>query len=305
MQTRVKTNPPPVAKSIIYAGSYDSPIDGDIAEQYLEVKKKHNGQLFIPIEESDATVTLGLSSGSFRTTMSRAKGHFTEEDPFGADLAVSLYEQVGRVLSDFTPGLSFAEAPEPAVMVNPRHAKKIHVVTVAGPTVTGKQAVIEEVARMTDGVVIPTVTTRPKRKHEAKSTDRIFVSDSKFKEMIEQGEFVEWNKAKNGYMFGRRFSDFTKPVAVVDVNLRNVSKYQDAFPSTTSVFLDPDMTPAKLATKLRSEVAVTKEQAATKAKQIKNLEDKIKIMKISKSVDLEISEFGISLFKFSNKLSLN
>ena len=126
LQTRVKTNPPPVAKSIIYAGSYDSPIDGDIAEQYLEVKKKHNGQLFIPIEESDATVTLGLSSGSFRTTMSRAKGHFTEEDPFGADLAVSLYEQIGRVLSDFTPGLSFAEAPEPAVMVNPRHAKKIH-----------------------------------------------------------------------------------------------------------------------------------------------------------------------------------
>ena len=58
LQTRVKTNPPPVAKSIIYAGSYDSPIDGDIAEQYLEVKKKHNGQLFIPIEESDATVTL-------------------------------------------------------------------------------------------------------------------------------------------------------------------------------------------------------------------------------------------------------
>ena len=268
LQTRVKTNPPPVAKSIIYAGSYDTPIDGDIAEQYLEVKKKHNGQLFIPIEESDATVTLGLSSGSFRTTMSRAKGHFTEEDPFGADLAVSLYEQIGRVLSDFTPGLSFAEAPEPAVMVNPRHAKKIHVVTVAGPTVTGKQAVIEEVARMTGGVVVPTVTTRPKRKHEAKSTDRIFVSDSKFKEMIEQGEFVEWNKAKNGYMFGRRFSDFTKPVAVVDVNLRNVSKYQDAFPNTTSVFLDPDMTPAKLATKLRSEVAVTKEQAATKAKQI-------------------------------------
>ena len=200
--------------------------------------------------------------------MSRAKGHFTEEDPFGADLAVSLYEQIGRVLSDFTPGLSFAEAPEPAVMVNPRHAKKIHVVTVAGPTVTGKQAVIEEVARMTGGVVIPTVTTRPKRKHEAKSTDRIFVSESKFKEMIEQGEFVEWNKAKNGYMFGRRFSDFTKPVAVVDVNLRNVSKYQDAFPNTTSVFLDPDMTLAKLATKLRSEVAVTKEQAATKAKQI-------------------------------------
>ena len=156
LQTRVKTNPPPVAKSIIYAGSYDTPIDGDIAEQYLEVKKKHNGQLFIPIEESDATVTLGLSSGSFRTTMSRAKGHFTEEDPFGADLAVSLYEQIGRVLSDFTPGLSFAEAPEPAVMVNPRHAKKIHVVTVAGPTVTGKQAVTEEVARMTGGVVVPT-----------------------------------------------------------------------------------------------------------------------------------------------------
>ena len=143
-----------------------------------------------------------------------------------------------------------------------------YTVTVTGPTVTGKQAVIEEVARMTGGVVIPTVTTRPKRKHEAKSTDRIFVSESKFKEMIEQGEFVEWNKAKNGYMFGRRFSDFTKPVAVVDVNLRNVSKYQDAFPNTTSVFLDPDMTPAKLATKLRSEVAVTKEQAATKAKQI-------------------------------------
>ena len=70
-------------------------------------------------------------------------------------------------------------------------------------------------------------------------------------------------------MFGRRFSDFSR--AVVDVNLRNVSKYQDAFPNTTSVFLDPDMTPAKLATN-RSGVAVTKEQAYV-AKQINKVAD--------------------------------
>ena len=262
-----RTNPPPTAKSIIYSGSYDTPIDGDIAEATMgeAFKKKYNAQLFLNDAESNTSPNIGLSGGSFRVTMSKAKGHFTEEDPFGADLAVSLYEKYGRILSDFTPGLSFAEVPEPAIMVNPRHAKNLQVVAVAGPTLSGKEVIIEELARMLDGDVIPTVTTRPKRKHEGRSTDRVFISETKFKEMIEKGDFVEWNKSSNGYMYGRRYSDFKKPIAVVDSNLRNVVKYQEAFPNTTSVFLDIDMTPAQLSKKLRSKTAITEKQVKAKA----------------------------------------
>lgn len=262
-----RTNPPPTAKSIIYSGSYDTPIDGDIAEISLgeSFKRTYKAQLFLNDAESNTSPNIGLSGGSFRVTMSKAKGHFTEEDPFGADLAVSLYEKYGRILSEFTPGLSFAEVPEPAIMVNPRHAKNLKVIAVTGPTLSGKEVIIEELARMLDGAVIPTVTTRPKRKHEGRSTDRVFVSETKFKEMIEKGDFVEWNKSSNGYMYGRRYSDFKKPIAVVDSNLRNVVKYQEAFPNTTSVFLDIDMTPAQLSKKLRSKTAITEKQVKAKA----------------------------------------
>lgn len=262
-----RTNPPPTAKSIIYSGSYDTPIDGDIAEISLgeSFKRTYKAQLFLNDIESNTSPNIGLSGGSFRVTMSKAKGHFTEEDPFGADLAVSLYEKYGRILSEFTPGLSFAEAPEPAIMVNPRHAKNLKVIAVAGPTLSGKEVIIEELARMLDGAVIPTVTTRPKRTHEGRSTDRVFVSETKFKEMIEKGDFVEWNKSSNGYMYGRRYSDFKKPIAVVDSNLRNVVKYQEAFPNTTSVFLDIDMTPAQLSKKMRSKTAITEKQVKAKA----------------------------------------
>ena len=274
LSDRPLNNPPPVASSVVYRGSFESPIDGDIASELLAEMKSpsakdiltpNQSQMSLYDEDTNMKMTLIVKDGSYIIRANKKDGHYTDEDPYGYDRVMSVVSKVGSILQDIHPDIYIGEV-EPAIMVNPRHADRIKVITISGPSGVGKSTIARTIAGLLDASLVPTVTTRKRRPKELEGGDRVFVSQDKFKEMIDKGDLVEWRKQKNGHYYGRRYSDFSKETAVVDVTLNGVTKYRKAFSNITSIFLDPDVSPAELSKRIMRRGGMTKEEAEARAR---------------------------------------
>ena len=116
---------------------------------------------------------------------------------------------------------------------------KANVIIVCGPSGVGKSTFIRYLKKNLDGVGEPlTWTSRPRRPKERKGIDKNFVTKERFLEMIEDGEFVEWDQ-QGGHYYGRRFADFNYKYNVLDVNLRGMRKFKKLFPNAHTIFLKP------------------------------------------------------------------
>ena len=150
---------------------------------------------------------------------------------------------------------------------NPNHQM---VITISGPSGSGKSTILRKIAEMTKADIVPTVTTRERRPKEKVSDDRIFVSKDDFKQMIENGEFVEWKQQKNGHYYGRRFSDF-KDVSIVDVSLKGSKEYKSKFPNSFSIFLKPNVSAKVLASHMRKRGGMSEAERKGRADIIERL----------------------------------
>ncbi|MCX7719925.1 MAG: guanylate kinase [Dictyoglomus thermophilum] len=72
----------------------------------------------------------------------------------------------------------------------------------SGPSGVGKDAILERILKIVPNLVKSvSYTTRPKRPSEENGKNYFFVDEKKFKEMIENGEFLEW-AVVHGYLYG-------------------------------------------------------------------------------------------------------
>ncbi|MEN3012697.1 MAG: guanylate kinase [Dictyoglomus thermophilum] len=72
----------------------------------------------------------------------------------------------------------------------------------SGPSGVGKDAILERILKIVPNLVKSvSYTTRPKRPSEEDGKNYFFVDEKKFKEMIENGEFLEW-AVVHGYLYG-------------------------------------------------------------------------------------------------------
>lgn len=71
---------------------------------------------------------------------------------------------------------------------------------ISGPSGVGKTSIIELTLRKVKNIVFSvSCTTRPKRPNEIEGKDYFFVDIVKFRNMIEQNEFLEWAVVHNHY----------------------------------------------------------------------------------------------------------
>lgn len=95
----------------------------------------------------------------------------------------------------------------------------------SAPSGAGKTTIVRSLLKRDLGLCFSvSAATRPQREHEVNGRDYHFMSEEKFKELVEAGAFVEWEEVYPGHFYGTLKSEIQKiwnegfnPIFDVDV----------------------------------------------------------------------------------------
>ena len=278
-------NPPPQVNTLQWVASYDIDLAYEEAEELLgefhqSVIPDNDGKTKQADDQSSGghiyymrfnnTVIPGLTR-TFKANLALSTGKLTvyigspTPDDLGKKAANDIYQLVGSRLKESYPEIDIEEI-EPETIVNPRHANKIQIISISGPSGGGKSTVLHYLHKhIPNSSIPPTYTTRPRRRSDG--ADRKFVSRTQFNAMLKRGEFVEWDTSGK-HFYGRRFKDFLGNVAIIEVSLQGKKHYEKRFANVFSIYLDPDpsLTEEERAKAIFRRGGVTKEGAKQRAK---------------------------------------
>jgi len=128
---------------------------------------------------------------------------------------------------------------------NPAHLPvKSLLIVVSGPSGVGKDAIL---TRMKESgypaQFIITLTTRAKRSNEKDGVDYRFISDKKFKEMIQNNELLEWAN-----VYGNLYGVPKEPVTIaldqgqdvmIKVDIQGAASIKKVLPQAITIFVKP------------------------------------------------------------------
>lgn len=120
----------------------------------------------------------------------------------------------------------------------------IKMVIIIGPTAVGKSSILEHALRdFPELCDIITFTTRPMRNGESEGNPYHFVSEQKFKALIEQNVFIEW-AIVHGNMYGTPRTQVEETsrngrVCIMDIDVQGAKKLVEQYPQAVTVFLTP------------------------------------------------------------------
>ncbi len=138
----------------------------------------------------------------------------------------------------------------------------------SGPSGVGKDATINRMKELGFPLhFIVTYTTRPRRANEVDGRDYYFVSVSRFQEMIQSGEFLEWALVYGDYKGNSRREAREALAAGKDVILRidvqGAQTIRQVAPEAVFIFLAPSSM-EELFQRLRKRKSDSPEQLATR-----------------------------------------
>ncbi|MCB0371179.1 MAG: guanylate kinase [Bdellovibrionales bacterium] len=121
---------------------------------------------------------------------------------------------------------------------------KANLIIVAAPSGAGKSSFIEKICKeITILVDTITYTTRAMRLGESQGHPYYFVSESEFKNKIEDNFFVEWAMVHNRF-YGtpmNQLEDAWKNdrCIIMDVDIQGARTFKEKFPQSKSIFILP------------------------------------------------------------------
>lgn len=116
------------------------------------------------------------------------------------------------------------------------------VFIISGPSGVGKDTIIKGIMqKLPDLIMVKSYTTRPPRQSD-EVRNRVFVSEKEFKEMIEKGELIEWQKVHDKWNYGRKKDDIVRHTVngknvIMDVNVDGTLIYKRTLPNVTAFFI--------------------------------------------------------------------
>ena len=122
--------------------------------------------------------------------------------------------------------------------------KRVDIIIVVGPSGVGKSTLVDkitvEVPLLFDAI---TYTTRPMRKGESEGSPYHFVSEEKFKDLIEKDFFVEWAYVHKR-MYGTPRDQIDNAISngrvvIMDVDVQGAKVFMEKYPNTLTVFVMP------------------------------------------------------------------
>ena len=120
--------------------------------------------------------------------------------------------------------------------------KKLVIIT--GPSGVGKGTIVKEILDKDKDIWLSiSATTRSPRMGEKDGENYYFLSDEKFKEMIEKKEFLEWAKFAGNY-YGTPLSTVNKKIemgviVLLEIEVEGAKQIKEKFPEALSIFLLP------------------------------------------------------------------
>lgn len=123
-------------------------------------------------------------------------------------------------------------------------ANNAKIIVISGPSGAGKTTLYKKVlANYKDdlGFSVST-TTRPPRTGEKEGIDYYYTTESNFKELIKNNEFIEWACVHNNY-YGTLKSEIDRIISkknkscLLDLDVQGMRSMKKAFPECTLIFI--------------------------------------------------------------------
>ena len=118
------------------------------------------------------------------------------------------------------------------------------LIVISGPSGAGKSTVIEKIMRDNPNMVFSvSATTRKPREGEKDGVNYYFVDNTRFEEMIKNGELLEYARYVNNYYGSPREAVYNNLVAgkdvVFDIEVQGAMQIKRACPSAILIFIIP------------------------------------------------------------------
>ena len=123
-----------------------------------------------------------------------------------------------------------------------KNLKKLIIIT--GPSGVGKGTVVKELLdRNKDIWLSISATTRNPRMGEKDGENYYFISDERFKDMIDKKEFLEWAQFAGNY-YGTPLSTVNEKIekgfiVLLEIEVEGAKQIKEKFPESLSIFLLP------------------------------------------------------------------
>jgi guanylate kinase len=118
------------------------------------------------------------------------------------------------------------------------------LVVLSGPSGVGKDTVLLQMKKQGCSFhYVITATTRPRRGKEKEDIDYHFLSEDKFRQMIDDGEFLEWANVY-GNFYGVPKKEMRQAMdrgmdVIVKVDVQGVATIKKKIPQAISIFIKP------------------------------------------------------------------
>ena len=118
------------------------------------------------------------------------------------------------------------------------------LIILTGPSGVGKGTVVKEILGREKNIWLSiSATTRKPREGEKEGENYYFLSQEKFKEMIEQNLFLEWAQFAENY-YGTPLSSVNEKIkkgftVLLEIEVEGAKQIKEKFPNSLSIFLLP------------------------------------------------------------------
>ena len=118
------------------------------------------------------------------------------------------------------------------------------LIIITGPSGVGKGTVVKELLDKDKDIWLSiSATTRSPRMGEKHGENYYFISDEKFKDMIDKKEFLEWAQFA-GNFYGTPLSTVNEKIergfiVLLEIEVEGAKQIKEKFPESLSIFLLP------------------------------------------------------------------
>ncbi len=118
------------------------------------------------------------------------------------------------------------------------------LIILSGPSGVGKGTVCRHLLKIRESMTLSvSTTTRPPRPDETEGKEYRFTTVPRFKEMIEDGLFLEW-AVVHGHYYGTNLAAVEEVIArgkdlILEIDVQGAAQVREKMPEAVSIFLAP------------------------------------------------------------------